>query len=56
MPPSSNDLNTFFFSIYQYSRKPRVFILGKPSHPSLMFVSKAEFCLKEVSFRFSTLG
>ncbi len=55
MPPAPNDLNTFFFNISQYSKKARVFTLGKPFHPSLMFVSKAEFCLKEASFRF-TLG
>ncbi len=39
--PGTDPIKLFTAVIYEFSKKARVFVPGKPLHPSLMFAGKA---------------
>jgi hypothetical protein len=52
----ANPIKKFTAVIYGFSYAARVFVLGKPFEPNLMFAGKAKAYLSEAPFRYSTLG
>jgi hypothetical protein len=53
--PGLNVKKRFTAVIYKFSLLARVFVLGNPFQPSLMFAGKAGAYLSEAPFRCSTL-
>jgi hypothetical protein len=53
--PGANVIKLFTDVSHKFSIEARAFVLGKPFHPCLMFVGKANF-FSEAYFRYSTLG
>jgi hypothetical protein len=43
LTPRANVMKHFTAVIYKWAKEARVFVLGEPFHPSLVFVRKAKF-------------